>query len=104
MNGVAFPFFHNWKMAEPLNFLTLGALHHWHKQFWDHEVQWVINIIGAAELDFCFSVLQSITGFFHFSEGFSHLNKVTGKVQRDIQCYLVPVITDAVPSSTMLAI
>ncbi|KAF8546482.1 hypothetical protein OG21DRAFT_1397664, partial [Imleria badia] len=80
------------------------ALHEWHKRFWDHEVQWAINIVGAAELNFRFSVLQPVTGFRHFGEGISHLKKVTGKIQRDIQCYLVPIIASAAPPGIMLAI
>ena len=65
--------------------------------FWDHDIKWAINIIGAKELDFRFSVLQPSTGYRYFGEGISHLTKVTGRMQRDVQRYLIAVIAGAAP-------
>ena len=84
-------------------FFPPEPLHDWHKMFWDHNVQWAINIISAKELDFHFSVLQSSTGYRHFGEGISHLTKVTSKTQQDVQQHLIAVIAGAVPPCIVLA-
>jgi len=63
LNGIALPFFQDWYMAEPSRLLTPEPLHEWHKKIWDHVVQWAINIVGAEELDFRFSVLQPSIGY-----------------------------------------
>ena len=81
LNGVSRPFYRNWAFSDPSHFFNPKMLHHWHKFVWDHDIKWCINILGAAELDFCFSVLQPSTGFRHFGEGISHLTKVTSKTQ-----------------------
>lgn len=48
LNGVHLPFWRNWalpdgSLAEPSQFLTPEPLHHWHKQFWDHDAKWCIR-------------------------------------------------------------
>jgi len=63
LNGVHRPFWCNWPLAEPSEFLTPEPLHHWHKMFWDHDAKWCINALGDAEIDFQFSVLHPHTGF-----------------------------------------
>lgn len=69
LNGVHFPFWRDWilkpppsvvkqsLMADSCQFLTPKPLHHWHKQFWDHDVKWCICVVGAGELDFRFATL-----------------------------------------------
>lgn len=57
LNGVLYPFWHGWGDAEPSSFLTPDALHKWHKFFFDHVIQWAINLIGGDKLDFCLQVL-----------------------------------------------
>lgn len=104
LNGVAFPFYRDWRMAHPTNFLTPEPLHEWYKRCWDHEVKWAINVVGAQEMDFRFAVLPPCVGFRRFPEGISRLKKVTGKMQRDVQRYLIPVIAGAAPSGVVLAI
>ena len=42
LNGVHLPFWRDWALPdgtvmEPSQFLTPEPLHHWHKQFWDHD-------------------------------------------------------------------
>ena len=103
LNGVSRPFYRNWAFSDPSHFFNPEMLHHWHKFVWDHDIKWCINILGAAELDFRFSVLQPSTGFRHFGEGISHLTKVTGKTQRDVQRYLIAVIVGAAPPDVVLA-
>ncbi|KAG2077734.1 hypothetical protein BDR04DRAFT_978624, partial [Suillus decipiens] len=54
LSGVFLPFWRNWPQADPSWFLTPEALHHWHRQFYDHDVQWCLRVVGAKELDFRF--------------------------------------------------
>ena len=85
LSGVSHPFWRNWLHAEPYQFLTPKSLHEWHRKFWDHDVRWCIQALGAAELDFHFSILPLITGLHHFSAGITKLKQVGGRAQRDIQ-------------------
>ncbi|KAG2112324.1 uncharacterized protein F5147DRAFT_771380 [Suillus discolor] len=80
------------------------ALHHWHKEFFDHDCQWCLTIVGASELDFQFSILQPITGYCHFAGGISKLKQVTGRDHHDIQCYIVGLISGAAPHRFIIAI
>ena len=52
LNGVDKPFWHDWPMAEPTNFLTTKLLHQQHKFFWDHVIKWCCDALGAQEIDF----------------------------------------------------
>lgn len=104
LNGVHRPFWRDYPLAEPSNFLTPEPLHHWHKQFWDHDVKWCINAVGAAEIDFRFSILHPHTSFRHFKEGISSLKQVTGREHRDVERYIIPVIAGAVSASFLVAI
>jgi len=104
LNGVHLPFWHDWfrqsppgsplriLTAEPSQFLTPKPLHHWHKQFWDHDVKWSIWVLGADELNFRFSTLQPMVGFKYFKDGVSSLKQVTGRAHRDVERYLVGII------------
>ncbi|KAI6036955.1 hypothetical protein BKA83DRAFT_4035188, partial [Pisolithus microcarpus] len=58
LSSVAEPFWQNWPLTNPANFLTPEPLHHWYRKFWDHDVQWCKNALGAPELDFRYSVLH----------------------------------------------
>ena len=104
LSGVSEPFFRDWPLSDPANFLTPEGLHHWHGEFWDHNVQWCKNALGAQELDFRYSVLQPIVGLRHFKEGITTLKQVTGRVKRDVQRYIVPVIAGAAPTDVVIAI
>ena len=109
LNGVHLPFWRNWALpdgtiAEPSQFLTPEPLHHWHKQFWDHDAKWCIRAIGSEELDFRISRLQPCVGFRHFKAGISSLKQVTGRDHRNVQRYIVPIIADAVPKAFVLCI
>ncbi|KAF9052024.1 hypothetical protein BJ165DRAFT_1340242 [Panaeolus papilionaceus] len=104
LNGVHKPFWRDWDLSNPAVFLTSEPLHHWHRMFWDHDVKWCINAVGAAEIDFRFSILPSHTGFRHFKEGISSLKQVTGREQRDIQRYIIPVVAGALPLDFLTAI
>ncbi|KAI6035755.1 hypothetical protein EDC04DRAFT_2571408, partial [Pisolithus marmoratus] len=52
LNGVNAPFWWNWALTEPYIVFGLEVLHHFHKMFWDHDLQWAINLVGTMELDF----------------------------------------------------
>ncbi|KAI5988816.1 hypothetical protein EDD15DRAFT_2172157 [Pisolithus albus] len=92
LSGVSHPFWRDWLYADPSQFLTPEALHHWHRQFWDHDMQWCKHALGAGELDFRFSVLPPIASFRHFNQGVTKLKQVGGRTQRDAQRYIVVVI------------
>ncbi|KAG0700898.1 hypothetical protein DFH29DRAFT_1000703 [Suillus ampliporus] len=64
-----------------------------HTEFWDHDLQWCLAVVGPQELDFRFSILQPITGYRHFAGGISKLKQVTGRVHRDIQRYIIGLIS-----------
>ncbi|KAI6037268.1 hypothetical protein BKA83DRAFT_4120792 [Pisolithus microcarpus] len=68
LSGVVEPFWQNWPLTNPANFLTPEPLHHWYWKFWDHDVQWCKNALGAPELDFRYSVLHPIVGMHHFKD------------------------------------
>ncbi|KAJ7922514.1 hypothetical protein B0H13DRAFT_2230452 [Mycena leptocephala] len=104
LNGVHRPFWQDWPLAEPSDFLTPEILHHWFKMFYDHVVKWCIAALGAAEIDFRFSVLRPHTGMRHFKEGISKSKQATGREHRDIMCYLLPVIEGAVSKGFLKSI
>ncbi|KAJ7703454.1 hypothetical protein B0H16DRAFT_1347131 [Mycena metata] len=95
LSGVHRPFWRDWPLAEPSNFLTPEILHHWLKMSWDHLCKWCLQAVGEAEIDFRFSVLRPHTGMRHFKEGISNAKQITGREHRDIQRYLVGVIAEA---------
>jgi hypothetical protein len=99
LNDVHCPFWCDYPLAEPSVFLTPEPLHHWHKQFWDHDVKWCINAVSTAEIDFRFSILQPHTSFCQFREGISNLKQVTGQEHCDVEHYIIPVIAGAVSTS-----
>ncbi|KAG2059960.1 hypothetical protein BDR06DRAFT_873151, partial [Suillus hirtellus] len=79
-------------------------LHHWHKEFFDHDCQWCLTIVGTSELDFQFSILQPIMGYCHFAGGISRLKQVTGRDHHDIQYYIVGLISGAAPCHFIIAV
>ena len=97
LNGVYEPFWRDMLFSCPGRFLTPEALHYFHKQCWDHDVKWCIHAVGASEFDFRFSVLQPVAGFQHFKGSILKLKQVTSSVHRDVQRYLIGIIT-GVPS------
>ena len=109
LNGVHLPFWRNWTLPnstipEPSQFLTPEPLHHWHKQFWDHDAKWCIRGVGSTEIDLRFSLLQPCIGFRHFKASISSLKQVTGRDHRNVQWYIISIIADAVPKEFVLCI
>ncbi|KAJ3859260.1 hypothetical protein EV359DRAFT_86613, partial [Lentinula novae-zelandiae] len=103
-NGVVYPFWRDWALAEPCEFLTPEPLHHWHKMFWDHDAKWAIQAVGASHIDFRFSIHQPTVGYHHFQEGISSFKQVTGRTHRDIQRYLIPVISGAISAKFVMSL
>ncbi|KAJ7036721.1 hypothetical protein C8F04DRAFT_1336137, partial [Mycena alexandri] len=95
LNGVHRPFWRDWPLAEPCDFLTPEILHHWLKMFYDHLVKWCIEAVGSAEIDFRFAVLRPHTGMRHFREGITKAKQTTGREHRDIMRYIVAIIAEA---------
>lgn len=89
MNGVHMLFWENWNFADPGYFLLPDALHDWHKFLMVHPVQWIRMLMGDAELDKRFSVIQRRVGFRHFKHGFTRFRQHTGREQRDIARLLI---------------
>lgn len=112
LNGVHLPFWRDWYLespaqtlrSDPSQFLTPEPLHHWHKQFWDHDVKWAIRAVGADEFDFRFATIQPITGFKHFKDGVSKLKQVTGRAHREVERYIICVIAGKAPPLFVIAI
>ncbi|KAF8189057.1 hypothetical protein BJ912DRAFT_850916 [Pholiota molesta] len=104
LNGVHRPFWRDFPLSDPSTFLTPEPLHHWHKQFWDHDAKWCINALTGPEIDFRFSVLHPHTAFRHFKEGISSLKQVTGREHRDVQRYIVAIIAGAVTPGFLVTI
>ncbi|KIO08002.1 hypothetical protein M404DRAFT_23247 [Pisolithus tinctorius Marx 270] len=104
LSGVSDPFWRDIPLSCPSTFITPEPLHHLHKEFWDHDMKWCINVVGEAEIDFRFSVLQPTVGFHHFKGGVAKLKQVTGCVHCDVQCYIVGVIAGAAPPKIITAI
>ncbi|KAG6369417.1 hypothetical protein JVT61DRAFT_14900 [Boletus reticuloceps] len=104
LSGVSHPFWNDWPLAQPCQFLTSEGLHHWHGEFWDHDVKWCIHSLGAAEINFRFSLLPTITGLCQFPTGITKLKQVCGRTKRDIQRYIVVVIAGAADPDVVIAI
>ena len=113
LNGVHLPFWRDWHLhsasgqhlpSEPSTFLTPEPLHHWHKQFWDHDVKWSVRAVGAEEFDFRFTTIQPVVGFKYFKDGVSGLKQVTGRAHRDVERFIVCVIVGKAPPSFVIAI
>ena len=104
LNGVHMPFWRDMPLSCPSKFFNPEVLHYLHKEFWDHDIQWCINALGTAEINFRFSVLQPVTGFRHFKEGISSLRQVTGQMHRDIQRTIIAVISGSAPCDVVIAV
>ena len=104
LNGVHMPFWRDVAMSCPSKFFNPEILHHFHKEFRDHDAKWCITALGSAQIDFRFSILQPVTGFRHFKEGILSLKQVTGRTLRDIQRYIIRVIAGCAPCDVIIAV
>ncbi|KAG1898258.1 uncharacterized protein F5891DRAFT_955638, partial [Suillus fuscotomentosus] len=104
LNGIIKPFWGDWGVACPSYFLTPDGLHQWHKFYFDHPLNWVINIMGGEELDHRLSALQPHVGVRHWANSVSTLKQCTGREHRDLEKLLPGVIVGAVPDQVACAI
>lgn len=104
LNGVLSPFWQDWVLSDPASFLHTEPLHHFHRFCWDHDTPWCIAVVGAQEIDFRFSLIQTTVGYRSFEDGISKLKQVTGRDHRAVQRYLVGVIAGAVPVRFLIAV
>ncbi|KAF8546735.1 hypothetical protein OG21DRAFT_1479629 [Imleria badia] len=104
LNGVIKPFFRDWPLCEPSIFITPELLHHFHRLFWDHDLQWCIVVLGPDEIDYRYSLVQTAVGYRSFGEGVSKLKQVTGRDHCAAQRYIVGVIAGGVPPKFLAAI
>ncbi|KAI5981814.1 hypothetical protein EDD15DRAFT_2379006 [Pisolithus albus] len=104
LSGVHKPFWRDWPLSDPSKFLMPEVLHHFHHLFWDHDLQWCSIVLGPAEIDYHFSLIQTPVGYRSFGEGVSKLKQVTGRDHRAMQRYIIGVIAGAVPPKFLLSI
>ena len=104
LNGIVELCWIGWALSDPSFFLNPEVLHHFHWMFWDHDVQWCISVMGAAELDFCFSLIQTLVGYQSFSKGISKLKQVTGHDHHMVQGYIIAAVAGSVPRQFLIAI
>ncbi|KAG1803838.1 uncharacterized protein HD556DRAFT_1429421 [Suillus plorans] len=90
------PYWKDWGDACPSFFLTPDSLHQWHKFYFDHPVNWSINIMGGAELNHRLSALQPRVGVRHWANGISMLKQLTGCEHQDLEKLLPGMIVGAV--------
>lgn len=104
LNGVTDPCWKTWPLSDPSQFLNPEVLHHFHRMFWDHDVNWCILALGAAELDFRFSLIQTPVGYRAFNDGVSKLKQVTGRDHRSVQRYIIGIVAGGAPQEFLKAI
>ncbi|KAG1888723.1 hypothetical protein F4604DRAFT_1674358 [Suillus subluteus] len=92
LSRVHMPYWSNWMFACPSVFLAGKILHTCIKFFADHPLNWVKETVGKHELDAHFMVQYKQVGTCHFTKGITHVNQMTGREHRDIQCTIVASI------------
>ncbi|KAI5986054.1 hypothetical protein EDC04DRAFT_2873618 [Pisolithus marmoratus] len=93
LNGIHKPFWRDWPLSNPSRFLMLEVLHHFHHLFWDHDLQWCSVVLGSAEINYCFSLVQMPVRYCSFEEGVSKLKQVTGHDHCAMQRYFLVAIS-----------
>ncbi|KAI6096000.1 hypothetical protein F5141DRAFT_1067925 [Pisolithus sp. B1] len=104
LNGVHEPFWRDWPLLDPGQFLKIKPLHHFFRMFWDHDMKWCIMAIGEDEIDYCFSLIQMPVGYHSFTDGVLKLKQVTGHDHHSIQQYILSIVTGTVPVTFLAAI
>jgi len=104
LNGIIDLCWNIWVLSDASDFITPKVLHHFHGMFWNHNVKWCISVTGAAELDFRFSLIQTLVGYRAFNEGISKLKQVTSRDHCEIQHYIIGAVAGSVPCKFLMAI
>jgi hypothetical protein len=95
LNGVDRPFWEDLPGYRPNLCIAPDILHGVHRFWRDHVLQWVINLVGEAELDRRVKAIQPIIGFRHFKNGISHLSQWSGREDRELQRILLAAAAGA---------
>ena len=104
LNGVHLPYRQEWLPSEVSRCFPPEVLHIFHHFWYDHGTTWCVEAVGADEINFCFSILQPIMDHHHFSSGIIMLKQVIGKIQHDLQQYMIAVIAGAALAGVIWAI
>lgn len=104
LNGVIELFWKTWPLLDPSQFVTPEVLHHFHCMFWHHDMKWCIKVAGATELDFRFSIIQTLVGYRAFNEGISKLKQVTSRDHCSVQRYIIGAVAGSVPCKFLTAV
>ncbi|KAI6096603.1 hypothetical protein F5141DRAFT_1191028 [Pisolithus sp. B1] len=104
LNGIVVPFWMNWGDTCPSHFLTPKELHQWHKFYFDHCLQWVINIIGGKELDHHLTLLQPRIGTCSWPNRISTLKQCTSREHHELEKVLPVVTAGALPDDVLCMI
>ncbi|KAI6034828.1 hypothetical protein F5J12DRAFT_901778 [Pisolithus orientalis] len=104
LNGIMEPFWKVWGNMCPSCFLTPEALHQWHKFYFDHCLQWVINIVRGEEVNCHLAALQPRIGTRHWANGISKLKQCTGCKHHDLEKVLPAVAAGALPDDVLCAL
>jgi len=104
LNGVTNPVWLGWALSDPCDFLTIEPLHHFFQFSWDHNVKWCIFALGAKELYFHFSLIQTPISYQAFNEGISKLKQVTGCDHCAVQYYITGIVAGGAPQNFLITI
>ncbi|KAG1902591.1 uncharacterized protein F5891DRAFT_948766 [Suillus fuscotomentosus] len=104
LSGVHMPYWRDWIYACPSVFLAGEILHTCIKFFADHPLTWIKEVVGKSELDARYMNQHKQVGTCHFTKGITHVNQMTGREHRDIQCTIVASIAGVAPPNFIHAI
>ncbi|KAI6036760.1 hypothetical protein BKA83DRAFT_4485779 [Pisolithus microcarpus] len=104
LNSVHEPFWRDWSLSDPGQFLKIEPLHHFFRMFWDHDMKWCIMAVGEDEIDYHFSLIQMPVGYHSFTDRVSKLKQVTGCNHHSIQWYVLSIVTGTVPVTFLATI
>ncbi|KAI6041980.1 hypothetical protein EDC04DRAFT_2892494 [Pisolithus marmoratus] len=104
LNSIVEPFWKLWPLSDPSEFITPEVLYHFHQMFWDHDVKWCITVMGAVELDFHFSLIQTLVGYHTFNKEISKLKQVTGHDHCAVQHYIIAAVARSVLCNFLTAV
>ncbi|KAI6098383.1 hypothetical protein EDD16DRAFT_1697602 [Pisolithus croceorrhizus] len=104
LNGVVELFWGGWGDVCPSLLLTPNALHQWHKFYLYYCLDWVINIIGGAELGHHLTLLRPRIGTHSWPNGISTLKQCMGREHCNLEKVLPVVAAGALPDNVLYAI
>ena len=61
-------------------------------------------VVGAEELDFHFTIIQTLVGYQRFDKGISKLKQVMGRDHRAVQRYIIGAVAGSIPWKFLMAL